>query len=130
TGEVARVGFGGQLVDFDPRAFVRPRKALKVMSREIQTAFSAASLAMEHAAFEPSALPPDRVATIFGSEMMSGEPAEIAEALQQCGVTNGNVRAGEFGEAAMRNMYPLWMLKYLPNMAACHVGIAIGALGP
>lgn len=130
TGEVASVGFGGQLVDFDPRAYVRPRKALKVMSREIQTAFSAASMAMEHAAFEPSMLPADRVATIFGSEMMSGEPEELADALQQCGVTTGNVRAAEFGEAATRNMFPLWLLKYLPNMAACHVGIAVGALGP
>ncbi|WP_164102511.1 beta-ketoacyl-[acyl-carrier-protein] synthase family protein [Candidatus Laterigemmans baculatus] len=130
TGEVARVGFGGQLIDYDPRAYVRPRKALKVMSREIQTAFSAAVLAMEHAALDPSEMPADRVATIFGSEMMSGEPEELAEALQQCGVTSGDIRAGEFGEAAMRNMFPLWMLKYLPNMAACHVGIAVGALGP
>lgn len=130
TGQVPSVGFGGQLVDFDARDYVRPRKALKVMSREIQTAFSAASLAMEHAGFEPSMLPADRIATIFGSEMMSGEPAELADALQQCGVMSGKVRAAEFGEAAMRNMYPLWLLKYLPNMAACHVGIAVGALGP
>ena len=25
---------------------------------------------------------------------------------------------------------PLWMLKYLPNMPACHVGIAVNAQGP
>ena len=31
---------------------------------------------------------------------------------------------------AMENMYPLWMLKSLPNMAACHVGIALDARGP
>jgi 3-oxoacyl-[acyl-carrier-protein] synthase II len=27
-------------------------------------------------------------------------------------------------------MFPLWMLKYLPNMVACHVGIAHDARGP
>jgi 3-oxoacyl-[acyl-carrier-protein] synthase II len=27
-------------------------------------------------------------------------------------------------------MFPLWMLKYLPNMAACHVGISHQACGP
>lgn len=27
------------------------------------------------------------------------------------------------GPAAMDEMFPLWMLKYLPNMPACHVGI-------
>ena len=25
---------------------------------------------------------------------------------------------------------PLWMLKYLPNMPACHVGISVNARGP
>lgn len=129
-GQVPSVGFGGQLVGFDPKAHVRPRKALKVMSREIQTAFSAAALAMEHAGLNPESLPPERIATVFGSEMMSGEPAELADALRECGVATGETRSADFGEAAMRQMYPLWLLKYLPNMAACHVGIAIGALGP
>ena len=27
-------------------------------------------------------------------------------------------------------MYPLWMLKYLPNMPACHIGIRYDARGP
>ena len=30
----------------------------------------------------------------------------------------------------MAKMYPLWMLMYLPNMIACHVGIAHDARGP
>ena len=31
---------------------------------------------------------------------------------------------------AMGEMYPLWMLKYLPNMPACHIGIRYDARGP
>jgi 3-oxoacyl-[acyl-carrier-protein] synthase II len=27
-------------------------------------------------------------------------------------------------------MYPLWLLKYLPNMPACHIGIRYDARGP
>ena len=30
----------------------------------------------------------------------------------------------------MAKMYPLWMLMYLPNMIACHIGIANDARGP
>ena len=30
----------------------------------------------------------------------------------------------------MRQIQPLWMLKYLPNMAASHISIAIDARGP
>ena len=30
----------------------------------------------------------------------------------------------------MAELFPLWMLKYLPNMPACHIGIAQDARGP
>ena len=38
--------------DFEPKKFVRPRKALKVMCRPIQLGFAAAMLAAEQAAIE------------------------------------------------------------------------------
>jgi 3-oxoacyl-[acyl-carrier-protein] synthase II len=34
------------------------------------------------------------------------------------------------GSGGMENLQPLWMLKYLPNMLACHVTIIHGAQGP
>ena len=37
--------FGGEVADFDPKQYVRPRKSLKVMSRDIQLGFAAADLA-------------------------------------------------------------------------------------
>ena len=40
------VRFGGQIAGFDPKLYVRPRKSLKVMSREIQLGFAAADLAI------------------------------------------------------------------------------------
>jgi 3-oxoacyl-[acyl-carrier-protein] synthase II len=129
-GQVPKLGFGGNLVDFDPKAHVRPRKALKVMCREIQTAFAAATLAFEAADLTSESLAADRIGTVFGSEMMSGEPEEVVDTMIDCGVSSGQPRESDFGESAMRKIYPLWMLKYLPNMSACHVGIMLGALGP
>ena len=35
-----------------------------------------------------------------------------------------------WSERAMGELYPLWMLKYLPNMPACHIGIRYDARGP
>jgi 3-oxoacyl-[acyl-carrier-protein] synthase II len=35
-----------------------------------------------------------------------------------------------WGKQSMTQLYPLWMLKYLPNMVACHIGIAQDAQGP
>src|SRR4029078_8649800 len=36
----------------------------------------------------------------------------------------------KWGEAGLANIPPLWMLKYLPNMLACHVSILHHAQGP
>lgn len=129
-GSVPSHGFGGALVDFDPKAHVRPRKALKVMCREIQTAFAASNLAFDDAKLTSESLPAERIGTVFGSEMMSGEPEELIDTMIDCDVTAGEPRQRDFGESAMRKVYPLWLLKYLPNMATCHVGIVLGALGP
>jgi 3-oxoacyl-[acyl-carrier-protein] synthase II len=38
--------------------------------------------------------------------------------------------AGPGGGGGMSNLQPLWMLKYLPNMLACHVTIIHGSEGP
>jgi len=35
-----------------------------------------------------------------------------------------------WGEVAMKQIEPLWMLKYLPNMVASHISIALDARGP
>lgn len=128
---------GGPIQDFDPKQFVRPRKALKVMCREIQTAFVASQLAVEDADLgnaipaNPSAvLDPSRIGTVFGSEMFYGPPEEMEGAIRDCLDDEGRFDARGFGTYAMKQIVPLWMLKYLPNMPACHVGIALQAHGP
>lgn len=130
---VAGAWLGAPIVGFDGAQFVRPRKAMKVMGRELQTAFAAASLAMEQAAVESavagSAVLVDRIATVFGSQMFYGPISELREAIQSSRDADGNYQLSMFGSAAMRDIIPLWMLKYLPNMPACHVGISIGATG-
>jgi 3-oxoacyl-[acyl-carrier-protein] synthase II len=123
---------GGWAYDFDPKMFVRPRKALKVMCREIQTAFAASMMSLEDAGMNPedvgSSVSLDRLATIFGCEMLYG-PWEYADAVREA-CENGNpVNIVTFGSTAMKHISPLWLLKYLPNMPACQVGIAIGATG-
>ncbi|TWT76361.1 3-oxoacyl-[acyl-carrier-protein] synthase 2 [Planctomycetes bacterium CA13] len=128
---------GAPVIGFDGKQYVKPRKALKVMCREIQFAFASAMMAVDDAGLS-SVLPatndgmigPNQIGTVFGSEMLFGPPAELAEAFQCCLNKDGKIDESQFGGAAMRKVMPLWMLKYLPNMPACHVGIAINAQGP
>jgi 3-oxoacyl-[acyl-carrier-protein] synthase II len=115
--------------DFDPKQFVQPRKTIKVMCPEIQSAFAAASMAMELSKLAKGDVDPERMGVVLGSEMLFGELEDMVEVFRHC-MPNGEFDFGMWGEFAFKDLFPLWMLKYLPNMAACHISIAYDARGP
>lgn len=125
----ARVRFGGEVVGFDPKQYVTPRKSLKVMSRDIQLGFTAAQLACEQAGLAEGVVDPDRFGVVLGADMIYCDPSELTDAFRGC-IVDGRFDFAAWGQTAMRQMYPLWLLKYLPNMPACHVAIARDARGP
>jgi 3-oxoacyl-[acyl-carrier-protein] synthase II len=120
---------GAEVLDFDPKDYVKPRKSLKVMSRDIQLGVVAASLAVQDAQVTPESVDPDRFGVAFGADMMHCEPEDISNAYRRC-MVDGHFDFRLWGPAAMEEIYPLWMLKYLPNMPACHIAIAHDARGP
>jgi 3-oxoacyl-[acyl-carrier-protein] synthase II len=115
--------------NFEAKQFVKPRKALKIMCAPIQFGCAAAAMAIDHAGVDRKALVPDRVGTVFGTETFFADPNEVADVFQKCTV-NQDYQHDRWGEFAMREIQPLWMLKYLPNMAASHISIALDARGP
>lgn len=119
----------GLLPDFDPKKYIQPRKAIKLMCREIQAAYAAAAIAMEDAALPKDQIDPQRLGVVLGSEMFYGELEELLETYRSS-IHDGVFHAGEWTPNAMKNLFPLWMLKYLPNMPACHIGIVNDARGP
>jgi 3-oxoacyl-[acyl-carrier-protein] synthase II len=120
---------GAEVLDFDPKLYVRPRKSLKVMSRDIQLAFTAADLACADAGLREHPVDPERLGIVFGSDLIPCDLDEIAPAYRSC-TTDGRFDFQGWGPAFMADLFPLWMLKYLPNMPACHIGIAQDARGP
>jgi len=123
------IPLGAVVECFDPKQFVRPRKSLKVMSRDIQLAFAAADMACADARLRDSGVDPDRLGIVFGADLIPCELEELVATYRSC-MVDGRFDFSRWGEAAMTEMFPLWMLKYLPNMPACHVGIAHDARGP
>lgn len=132
--ELERVGwiapFGGQVADFDGKKFVQPRKSLKVMAREIQLAFAAGELAWEDAGLSAIEVDPERLGVVGGAGLLYCGLDELAGPLAESLNEKGAVDLLEWGDRGMRQLFPLWMLKYLPNMAACHIGIRRQAFGP
>jgi 3-oxoacyl-[acyl-carrier-protein] synthase II len=123
----ARVG--GAVADFDPKQYVRPRKSLKVMSRDIQLGFAAADMACADAGLREGLLDPERLGVILGADIIFCDLDEIASTYRNC-IVDGRFDFCRWGQAFPAELFPLWMLKYLPNMPACHVGIAQDARGP
>ena len=121
--------FGGEVADFDPKQHVRPRKSLKVMSRDIQLAVAAADMACADGRLRDQAVDPDRLGVVFGADMMTCELEDMVNVYRGCTV-DGRFDFSRWGTVAMAEIFPLWMLKYLPNMLACHIGIAQDARGP
>jgi 3-oxoacyl-[acyl-carrier-protein] synthase II len=123
------VRIGAHVAAFDAKQYIRPRKSLKVMCREIQMAVSAATLASDDAGLAPESVDPDRLGVLFGSEMFYGELEELIVVYRNC--REGDQFLFErWGARMTSDLFPLFMLKYLPNMAACHVAIAHDARGP
>ncbi len=119
----------GVVEGFEPKQFVQPRKSLKVMCVETQMAFASSVLACQQAGIEPgrsSQIVWERSLVLkcfLAKWKIFSRLWLCVDQVRRCSIRNGC-------EQAMSNMYPLWMLKSLPNMPACHIGIWLDARGP
>jgi 3-oxoacyl-[acyl-carrier-protein] synthase II len=123
------VPFGGQVADFDPKQYVRPRKSLKVMNRDIQLGFTASDMAYASSGLQNHAIAPERLGVLHGADLMPCDLDELYIVYRNC-LVDGKFQYDRWGKSFPSDMFPLWMLKYLPNMPACHIGIAQDARGP
>jgi 3-oxoacyl-[acyl-carrier-protein] synthase II len=124
------IPIAGDVADFDPKEFVKPRKSLKIMSRETQLGFAAAEMAWADARLDDAQLDPDRLGVTSGSNMFCPELPELAAACHATDSGGGKFDFSRWGNDGLREVFPLWLLKYLPNMAPAHVSIARDARGP
>jgi len=124
--------FGGEVRDFKARDYVpkSQRKNLKVMARDIQLAIGAARLALEDAGLIGRIADPTRAGLSFGASMICSELDDLAPTAVASTDGDGGFDYERWGREAMSRMPPLWLLKYLPNMPACHISILYDLQGP
>ena len=99
------------------------RKGLKIMCRECQMGVATAQLALSDAGIASDAVDPERVGVSFGSDYMVTVPEDFIEGVKACGGDAGHFEFDQWAGAGLARMSPLWLLKYLPNMPASHIGI-------
>ena len=100
------------------------------MSREIQLASAAAEMAWQDAGLAEATIDPERFGVIGAAGLLYCDLEELRSAVQVVDQARGLRHRAAGRKLAMGEMYPLWMLKYLPNMPACHIGIRYDARGP
>lgn len=121
--------FGAEVRDFDAVRFLRDRKFVKVMCRDIQLGVASANLAVRDARISGGDVDPVRFGVEFGAGRMTSHPAELQEAVRLCCDEHG-FNPDQWGPEALGRIAPLWLLRQLPNMPACHVSIDHNAMGP
>ena len=116
--------------DFDPLEHIYQKKVLKVMSRDIQLGVASASMAMKDSGLVRGSVDPDRLGVEFGAGHISTTPEELADAARTLKEFSDGTTAARWAERGIGQIAPLWLLKQLPNMPACHVAIEHDARGP
>jgi 3-oxoacyl-[acyl-carrier-protein] synthase II len=123
------VQIAGQVSGFDPKAYVKPRKALKVMARDAQLGVAASVLAVEDGGLESGSVDPDRMGVVLGADRICGEVFDSIESYRRC-IVDGAFDFSRWFPKGMEVAFPLSFLKVLPNMIASHISIAHDARGP
>jgi 3-oxoacyl-[acyl-carrier-protein] synthase II len=133
-GEIA----GLNVADYVPKSY---RKAAKIMARDIVLAVAAAHQAVRDAGLHTRCVlergeaegganvDSARFGANIGAGLICADLPELAEALHGAS-EDGRFSFARWGAEGMNNLTPLWLLKFLPNMLACHVTIVHDAQGP
>jgi 3-oxoacyl-[acyl-carrier-protein] synthase II len=126
----------GEVKDFSPKALAidKHRKALqknlKYMARDIQLAVAASELAIVDSGLVDGGFDPARIGIDLGAGMISSDLDELAPAINLSTGGDDTFDFEVYGKEGIPEIEPLWMLKYLPNMLACHISILNDCRGP
>jgi len=137
--------------DFVPKSY---RKATKIMARDIELAVIAADFAVRDAkvitrgiaegtpeaeliAKGWSKADPARMGCNIGAGLICADLDELTSAMAEVRTPENQMDLARWGRSddptklsGMDKLTPLWLLKYLPNMLACHVSIIHDTQGP
>lgn len=126
----------GEIRNFDPRSFVIPRlkktfvKSLKYMARDIQLAVAMAQVALQDAGLAEGGVDPTRIGIDLGAGIISTDLQELTPGIEKSYEVDNKFSYATWGNEGIKLVQPIWLLKYLPNMLACHISILSDCQGP
>jgi 3-oxoacyl-[acyl-carrier-protein] synthase II len=126
------VKIAAEVNDFDVTPFIPSdqRKGMKIMSRAMRFAVGAAGLGIRDSGLDLDREDPARLGVVMGTGMVPVDLPELTPALMDSCDRDGRLQTKRLGQQGAGALFPLWILKYLPNMVAAHISLAFNAQGP
>ena len=123
--------YAAEVKGFTPESAGLPRKRVKMMGRQAQLAFAAASAASLDAALPAGGVLATRLGMLLGVGMLNADVEEFGRAFHAASAAAGaDFDEVAFGRSGAPALSPLWLLRHIPNLAAAHAAIALDAQGP
>jgi 3-oxoacyl-[acyl-carrier-protein] synthase II len=125
------VKIAGEVKNFDALPYLKEhKKNAKVLSRATGFAIGAAAMAVEDSGLDLQKINPERIGVCMGTGITPMDVSELAGPIGRGLSADGTLDLAKFSTARAESIFPLWLLKHLPNMAASHISILHHAMGP
>jgi 3-oxoacyl-[acyl-carrier-protein] synthase II len=126
------VKIAAEVPDFDIYEFVPSghRKSLKIMGRAMRFGVAASALAVRDSGLDLAQEDPERLGVVMGTGLVPIDLPEVAPLLAGSCDADGHLVIDRLGQRGGGALFPLWLLKYLPNMIAAHISMIHNAQGP
>lgn len=132
--EMTPIKMAGEVKGFKPKEFINDRKSLKVMYRNVKLGLAAAKMAIDNSGLDVEKVDPLRFGSFTGSGGGGFDEGpgnkDLAPVIKAA--WNENIKdfdALKFGSDGIDKLYPLWLLKTLPNNLFCYISIYYNAQG-
>ena len=128
------VKISGEVKGFNPKEYIKDRKALKIMYRNVKLGLAATKLAYDDSGLETCSVDPLRFGAIVGSGGGGYDEGPDNKDLAEVIKASWNDEKKQFdplkfGSDGIDRLHPLWLLKTLCNNLFCYISIYYNAQG-
>ncbi|MFM7867156.1 MAG: beta-ketoacyl synthase N-terminal-like domain-containing protein, partial [Planctomycetaceae bacterium] len=87
-------------------------------------------VALQDAGLAEGGVDPTRIGIDLGAGIISTDLQELTPGIEKSYEIDNKFSYATWGNEGIKLVQPIWLLKYLPNMLACHISILSDCQGP
>jgi 3-oxoacyl-[acyl-carrier-protein] synthase II len=120
---------GGMIKGFDPNKYIRKKKNLRFLTKDVQYCLAGVKLACEDSRLDFEVLDPSQIGLYVGSGESEVRYDRFFRAMRSSLNEDGSINYKKFGSIGLRTIYPAFLLLDLLNNGFCYSSIEYGLMG-